>query len=299
MNKTLALLLALLTVIGLLAGCAKEPAVTPDPTPTPGPNTPDPKPNTPDPTPAKPAEYVYHWLRSGEETTINPHDCNQSANYDVGDKVHATLYKNYPSEDGMKGVLGCDLAAEMPSNPSGDGVTWIIKIDKNAKWANGEPINARTIEYSWKMHMDPNLFYSTGSSMAALFVNGAEYQQQLSKGVTVKWEDVGVKCLDDYTLELKTLLKYTPLSMAQNFRLRSCSPVYEPIYSKCISADGTTCDYGSAIDKIAFSGMFYIGENDWKKGTEIVFTKNENWLHADKIHITKKDGDIHYLDQGF
>ena len=135
--------------------------------------------------------------------------------------------------------------------------------------------------------MDPNLFYSTGSSMAALFVNGAEYQQQLSKGVTVKWEDVGIKCLDDYTLELKTLLKYTPLSMAQNFRLRSCSPVYEPIYSKCISADGTTCDYGTAPDKIAYSGMFYIGENDWKKGTEIVFTKNENWLHADKIHITK------------
>ena len=37
MKRTLALMLALLTVLGLLAGCAKEPAVTPDPTPTPAP----------------------------------------------------------------------------------------------------------------------------------------------------------------------------------------------------------------------------------------------------------------------
>ena len=267
MKKTLAMLLAMLTLLSLLAGCAKEPEVTPDPTP------------------AKPKEYVYHWLRSGEETTLNPHDSNASVNYDVNDKVCATLFKNYPNEDGTKGVLGPDLAAEMPTNPSGDGTTWIIKIDPNAKWHTGEPINARTVEYSWKMHMDPGLFYTTGATMAALFVNGTEYQQQLTKGTKVAWEDVGVKCLDDYTLELKTKLKYTPMSLAREFRLRACAPVYEPIYSKCISADGTSCDYGSSLDKIMFSGQFYISE--WQKASQIVFEKNVNWNHADRIHITK------------
>ena len=77
MKRTLALMLALLTVIGLLAGCAKEPAVTPDPTPTPTP-TPTPGPGTdpapaPTPDPVKPAEpYVYYYVRSGEETTLTP-----------------------------------------------------------------------------------------------------------------------------------------------------------------------------------------------------------------------------------
>ena len=55
MKRTLALLLAMLTLLSLLAGCAKEPAVTPDPTPTPTP-TPGPADPNPTPTPTPPPQ---------------------------------------------------------------------------------------------------------------------------------------------------------------------------------------------------------------------------------------------------
>ena len=96
MKRTLALLLALLTVIGMLAGCAKEPEKTPDPvTPAPGGDNTQ-SGTTPDP--VKPAEpYVYYYVRSAEETVLNPHDSNLTANLNVNDRVIGVLYNQVPA----------------------------------------------------------------------------------------------------------------------------------------------------------------------------------------------------------
>ena len=291
MKRTLALMLALLTVIGLLAGCAKEPAVTPDPTPTPTP-TPTPGPGTdpapaPTPDPVKPAEpYVYYYVRSGEETTLTPHDSSLTHNINVIDRCAGMLYTIVPTEDRKGGVLVPVFAESEPTTT--DGYTWTIKLRKDAKWSDGAPIDADDWIYSWKMILDPNLYWGPGSSFASNFItikNAANYMNSVQKQNGTKWEDVGIKKVDDYTITVTTDGKFTATEVMRHFYMRYAGVVDQELYQKCIAADGMSSDYGSAMDKIKFAGQFYI--ETWNKGVEIVFLKNENWPLADLTHIDK------------
>ena len=84
MTKTLALLLALVTVLGLLAGCAKDPAKDPVSDPSKDPVNPDPN---------KPAEpFVYYWVRSNDDVTLNPHDASTTGSSDVVNKLAGKLF---------------------------------------------------------------------------------------------------------------------------------------------------------------------------------------------------------------
>ena len=290
MKRTLALLLALMTVIGLLAGCAKEPAAggtTTGGTTTGGSTTGGSTTGGTTTEPTKPAEpYIYYYVRSGEDTTLNPHDSGSNNNINVNDHCAGMLYWYIPKEDGSGSTIAPIYADGEPT--SADGYLWTIKLLKDAKWASGEPINADSWIYSWKMVLDPNLFYSNGSSVADNFIkikNAKEYWNQKTDGKEVKWEDVGIKKIDDYTITIEVVNKCTAQEVMRQLYLRYMGLVYEPIYSKCISADGTNCTYGTTFEDIKFAGRFYI--ESWQKGTETIFIKNENWPRKDLIHIDK------------
>jgi len=290
------MLLALMTVLGLLAGCAKEPEVTPDPTPTPaptptpGPGDPTPKPNEPTPTPdpPKPAEpYVYYYVRSSEETNLNPHDASLVANSNVVDYCAGMLYTIAPNEERTGGALIPVFADGEPTVDS-TGYVWTIKLKKDGKWSDGEPITADDWLYSWKMMLDPNLYWGPGSSFGSNFItikNAVNYMNSVEKKTGTTWEDVGLKKIDDYTIEVTTDGKYTAADVKRHFYMRYAGVVDQEIYQKCISADGATCDYGSSLEKLRFAGQFYL--TDWVKGAEAIFVKNENWPCADLIHIDK------------
>ena len=301
MKKTLAMLLAALMLFGLLAGCAKEPAPapTPDPAPAPAPApTPDPTPAptpTPDPTPAptptpdppKPAEpFIYYYVRSAEDTTLNPHNSSQTGNINLVDNCAGMLYWYIPKEDGSGAILAPIYADGEPT--STDGYNWTIKLLKDAKWASGEPITADSWIYSWKMVLDPVLLYSNGASVASNFItikNAKAYWNQVTDKKEVKWEEVGIKKVDDYTITIEVENKCTAQEVMRQLYQRYMGLVYEPIYSKCISADGSNCTYGTTFEDIKFAGRFSI--DTWVKGTETIFVKNENWPRADLVHIDK------------
>ena len=286
MKRTLALLLALMTVIGLLAGCAKEPAAggtTGGGTTTGGTTTGG---TTTEPT--KPAEpYIYYYVRSGEDTTLNPHATTANNDINVVDNCAGMLFWYIPKEDGSGSMIAPIYADGIPT-VAADGLTWTIKLVKDAKWPDGEPITADDWIYSWKMVLDPKLAYSNGSSFASNTItikNAKAYWSQITDGKEVKWEDVGIKKVDDYTITLELTGKVTADEVMRQLYLRSAGLVKEEIYSKCISADGMDCDYGTSFDKIAFAGRFVI--ESWQKGTETIFVKNENFPRADLIHIDK------------
>ena len=67
----------------------------------------------------------------------------------------AYLYRTVPDEDGMGFHYIGDIASELPVQI--DEVTWQIPIRPEACWANGDPINADTMIYSYKMLLDPLL----------------------------------------------------------------------------------------------------------------------------------------------
>ncbi|MDP4121369.1 MAG: ABC transporter substrate-binding protein, partial [Bacillota bacterium] len=98
---------------------------------------------------------VLNYPLTSAPTTMNAHVTEQ-VDTNVIDLVQGNLYRWVPSSDGSKATLAPDLAAGEPT-VSADGLTWTIKIDPNAKWSNGDPINADTFIYSWKMALDPAL----------------------------------------------------------------------------------------------------------------------------------------------
>ena len=268
-----------MTVFGLLAGCAKEPAAGPSENPGTGNNDPQ------NPAPSN-EPFVYYWVRSNDDVTLNPHDASTTGSSDVVNRLSGKLFDFLPSEDGTRGELVPFLAGEFPTVDE-TGKVWTIKMNPNAKWANGETINAKTFEYSFQMLLNPAIVYSAGASFASNFitiVNALDYVKQGTAN-SVKWEDVGIKAIDDLTLQITCTEKYTQNEFMRHFATYSAAPVYEPIYSKCISADGSTCDYGSSMEKFMCSGPFML--ESYTKASEAIMVKNPYYTKADMVHIDK------------
>ena len=137
-------------------------------------------------------------------SNINPLQANVNADLTVATYTASALYGYILSDEG-KGELMPIYADGAPVDVSGDGTVWQIKISKDAKWANGEPMNADTFLYSWKMVLDPNLLMSFAGQFAVNFIEIAgakDYYMQVANGTTVPWESVGIKKIDDYTVEI-------------------------------------------------------------------------------------------------
>ena len=93
---------------------------------------------------------------------------------------------------------------------SDDGLTWTFNLRKDAKWSDGSPLTAGDFEYSLKRQLTP----ATGSSFT-WFYGDIKNASKVSNG-EVDPEELGVKAVDDYTLEVTTEAKtlYLPEVMA-------------------------------------------------------------------------------------
>ena len=79
---------------------------------------------------------------------------------------------------------------------SEDGLTWKFYLRDNLKWSDGSPLTANDFKFSWMKVLEPE----TGAKNADLLyvINGAE---AYNKGEG-KSENVGIKVLDDKTIEI-------------------------------------------------------------------------------------------------
>ena len=202
------------------------------------------------------------------------------------DYVQGKLYRYMPNETGDGTVIVPDLAASEPT--SEDNITWIIPIDPEAKWSNGEPINADTFMYSWQKALDPVMLHTTAGSLAKNIIevkNAQAYYTQASTGVAVDWEDVGFKKVDDYTLSVTFADEVTATQVMQHFQQRMTSPVYQAIYDECASEDGTTSTYGTEVQYYMSSGPFALTE--YIKDNTVEMEKNPYYVHEDEVTLDK------------
>lgn len=289
MKKVLAIVLALLMILSLVACGGDKPTTSTPPasdTTTPGTSEKpaDPKPADPKPTePEKPAEpkIVKLSLETAPGNAWHSAD-STSASRSIQALLEGKLYGTIPVDG--KAALSPILADGEPIDVNGDGITWYIKINKDAKWENGDPINADTYMFTFKAMLDPKLVHSGGGNLAKQHVtvlNATEYYGQGAEGKTpVAWEDVGFKKIDEYTVQVTLAAPATAYLMMRHFSTR---PVYQPLYEKCLSADGLSCSYGSSQDKIISSGPFKA--SNWVIGSVYEFVKNENYILADLVKL--------------
>src|SRR5690606_31052205 len=86
--------------------------------------------------------------------------------------------------------------AEGEPEVSEDGLTYTFKL-RDANWSDGTPVTAHDFEYAWKRALDPE----TASQYAFIlyYIKNAEAYN----AGEAEADDVGVKALDDKTLEVE------------------------------------------------------------------------------------------------
>lgn len=150
---------------------------------------------------------------------------------------------------------------------SDDGLTYTFKLREDAKWTNGDPVTAHDFVYAWQRVLNP----ATASDYAYMLYyleNGQEY----NSGSITDPNEVGVKALDDYTLEAK-LITATPY-----FKSLVAHYTYFPVHQATVEARP---DWAAEADTIITNGPFVLSE--WAHEDKLVLTKNDEYFNAKKV----------------
>jgi oligopeptide transport system substrate-binding protein len=154
---------------------------------------------------------------------------------------------------------------------SKDGKTYIFKLRKT-KWSNGEPLTAHDFEWSWKRALAPETASEYATQLWYL-KNGQAYNEGALKDAS----KVGVKAIDDYTLEVV-------LENPTTYFLQLCNfPTLMPVNRKVVekNPDGWFQDIKNYIG----NGPFKIVK--WEHSAVMELVPNENYWRRDQVKLEK------------
>jgi len=155
---------------------------------------------------------------------------------------------------------------------SEDGLTWTFKIRQGMKWSDGVALTAQHYEDAFHRQFDPNTLTSYGS-LATYFKGGTAF----FNGEDSDWEKVGVKALDDYTLEctLETPVGY----FLQLISMQGFNPIRLDQVEKFGDA------YAGDVDKMSYCGPFVM--TAWEHDVRVVLEKNKDYWNAKNVNLEK------------
>ena len=152
---------------------------------------------------------------------------------------------------------------------SEDRKTYAFKIRPDAKWSDGRRLTAHDFVESWKRTLSPE----TGASYnyQLFYVKNAE---PFAEGRITDFSEVGVKALDDQTLEV-TLENPTP------FFLDLCAtPPLQPVPTTQVKEFG---DDWVKPEKMVSNGAYVL--EDWRINDKIRLRKNPNYWNARNVAL--------------
>ncbi|HSQ90247.1 ABC transporter substrate-binding protein [Romboutsia sp.] len=152
---------------------------------------------------------------------------------------------------------------------SEDGLTWTFNLRKNSVWSNGKPVTAKDFEYSWKRTLNPE----TASEYAYVMEDIAGFADVADKGV----DGVGVKAVDDYTLEVKLNRPVAYFPELMSFQ------VFYPQNQAFVESCGEK--YGTAVEYQIYNGPFVL--KTWKMEDQFSMDKNPNYWDAANVKLNK------------
>lgn len=290
-SRILSLMLAAMMLAALCVGCTNTPAA-PDASAIPGESAAPAGTQAPEvtaePEATKPTDEgngVLRYARTESIATLNPHGYTSDIESTCIEYTGATLYGYFPQEGSF--TLKACLADGEPVQVDEEGRVWQVKISPDAKWANGEAMNADTFMYSFQMLLDPKLVNNRGAAFAEDYIkieNALAYMMGTEvEGAVPTWEQVGIKKIDDMTIEFTSTIAQNASEVMMHLAYVWTTPVYEPMYEELMNADRTATQYGTDIDKLVCSGAFVYGT--WSRDAEITFVKNPGYIYKDLIYL--------------
>lgn len=161
---------------------------------------------------------------------------------------------------------------------SEDGKTYTFKLRDGLKWSNGDPLTAHDFEYAWKRVIDPELA-SDYSFQITTYVEGAEAYFN-GEG---ELDDVGIKALDDKTLEVKLV---APIPYFLD--ITAFYTLY-PVNEKVVTENPDWAKNPQETEFVS-NGPFKITE--WSHNDNIKLEKNDNYFESDRVNLDGLHFDI-------
>ncbi len=231
-------------------------------------------------------------------TTLNPYLANASEDM-LNDFSQARLYRRFANEDRETVYIRPELAESEPQQMDAEGKVWRIKIRPGLFFTDSQgqktdrPINAAVFEASLKAALDPKLAQRAGDNLGQYItiLNAREYFRQTPEA-PVDWPAVGIKAVDELTLELTLTTAATQRNVMQQFIGYGTVPTDPALFDSLRSGDGTSTAYGTDVDKALYCGAFYVTK--WVKESVITLTKNPYYVFADEIKIDRAE--LHYVE---
>lgn len=213
------------------------------------------------------ADQVLNMIEPTEIPTGDPTLATDSASFIVIGQTMEGLYTLNDKD------LPVPAIADGKPEVSKDGTVYTFKLRKDAKWANGEPVTANDFVFSWRRAVDPN----TGAQYAYMFADVVKNASAIMEG-KAKPEDLGVKAIDDNTLEV-TLEQPVPyLDSLLAFG------TFVPLNEKFVKEKGDK--FGTNSDNMLANGPFKLAKWD---GTGLTWKYEKNDKYYDKDAVKLKE----------
>lgn len=158
-----------------------------------------------------------------------------------------------------------------------DTLTYTFHLRKDGVWTNGDPVTAKDFEFAWSQALNPDV-----ASDYAYFLYFIKNAEKYFNG-EVAWDEVGVKVVDDYTLEV-TLEQPTPYALFL-FSFDTLAPINQRFY-EAVGADL----YSTEAQYFCTNGPFALTE--WSHNDKIVMQKNDAWHGAADVEVEEIDWKI-------
>lgn len=188
-----------------------------------------------------------------------------TVSFDVFNQIYEGLYTLDKNDKAQPGV-----AKDMPKKSNG-GKTLTIKLRKDAKWSNGDPVTAQNFEYAWKRVVNPK----TASEYAYIMydLKNAEAINTGKKDI----DELGVKAVNDHTLKVELNKPIPYISELLAFA------TFMPQNEKVVNKYGE--QYGTTAEKSIYNGPFKV--EDWKVEDKIQLVKNKDYWDKKKVHLDR------------
>lgn len=176
---------------------------------------------------------------------------------------------------------------------SEDGLIYTFNLNDTYKWSNGDPVTAKDFEYAFKSLIDP-AFAAVYANFGFVFKNAAafnlyagyEMADEAGKAEIVKnnggkvpakvtADQVGIKVINDYTLELT--LENPVAYLLDLLAFGVMMPVNQAFYEK----HGE--QYGTEAEKMLTNGPYKL--TSWEHDNRMVLDKNTDFPGAADIKI--------------
>ncbi|WHY68365.1 peptide ABC transporter substrate-binding protein [Neobacillus sp. SuZ13] len=214
-------------------------------------------------------EQVLNVLESAEIPSMDSVMSQDVLSFTMLNATNEGLYRLDPDQKVIPGV------AEAAPTYNDDKSVITIKLKQDTKWSNGDPVTAHDFVFAWQRAIDPKVAAPYG----AYFMEGKIKNASEIVAGKAKLDDLGIKALDDYTLEISLV---RPLPYIESYLT---FPLFFPQNKKFVEAEGD--NYAKDATHLLYNGPFKMTKWDGPTGTEWVLEKNADYVNAKDVTLEK------------